>query len=157
MITILIGIILIVFAIKNYDNLAEELFALALIVGGIIIVCGVLIPMAGFTEPTVQEIELLPLKLEEETDKTYYTKYQNGYYLYAYDNSGKYGLSGTAYEQSKVQNNNLKIYESEDCTTPILKIFKSKSKISWYSLAGMWSDEEYVFYIPVGTKYVPTE
>ncbi len=156
MITIIIGVILICYVLKKYDEFDEALIGVGIVAGIVLIICGILVPMAGFTEPTEETVELMPLRLEQELDKEYYLEYRNGYYHYAYDNSEEYGLGGGAYQNDSVYNDsNVKVYESEECTTPILKIYRSKSKISWYSLAGMWDDTEYVFYIPVGTRYVP--
>lgn len=154
MISLLIAVILIVYLIKNGSRLGEELFGFGFVVAIVFIVCGILVPMAGFTEPVEQTIELMPLRLDQETDKDYYIEYKDGYYYYAFDNSEEYGLDGGAYEREGIPNSSVKIYESEECTVPILKTFNSKSKISWYSLAGMWSSKKYIFYIPMGTKYV---
>ena len=155
MITIIIGVILIYYVLKKYDVFDEILVGVGITAGIVMIICGILVPMAGFTEPTEEVMELMPLRLEQVVDKEYYLEYENGYYHYAYDNSEEYNLGGGAYQNASVyKNSSVKVYESENCTTPILKIYRSKSKISWYSLAGMWSDTEYVFYIPVGTNYV---
>ncbi len=158
MITILIGIILIVYLIKNAHKLDEVLIALGCVVSIVIIICGILVPMAGYTEPMVETIELMPLRLEQATDKVYYIKEKDNYYYYAYDNSEEYGLAGGAYEESSVyKGSTVKLYESEECVTPLLKVFKTKSKVSWYTFAGMWEEEEYVFYIPLATKHVVEE
>lgn len=155
MITIIIAVILIVYVAKNYYRLDELIAGLGIFAAIVLIICGIVVPMAGFTDPVEETIELMPLRLEEATDKEYYLEYKDGYYHYAYDNSKEYGLSGDAYEEDSVHSSsNVKIYESEDCTVPILKTYKSKSKISWYSLAGMWDSEEYIFYVPLNTKYV---
>lgn len=155
MITIILGVIIIAYLIKNYDDIDEFVEIGGGIVAVVLIICGILVPMAGFTEPTEQVVELMPLRLEQEANNVYYIEHKENYYYYAYDNSSEYGLSGGAYEQDSVYaDSSVKVYESEDCTTPILKIYKRRSKISWYSLAGMWKETKYVFYIPVGTKYV---
>lgn len=157
MITIILGVIVIWYVLKKFDMYYDEgVIAGGIIVGAILIVCGILAPMAGFTAPVETSVELMPLRLEQATDKEYYIQESNSYYYYAYDNSEEYGLNGGAYQEANLlKESKVKVYESEECTTPILKSYKSKSRISWYSLAGMWSDEEYVFYIPVGTKYIP--
>lgn len=153
MITLLIAIILIVFVSKNANRMEEVLIIVGITVGIILATCSILVPMAGFTEPVVETIELMPLRLGEEEDKEYYIRAEGSYYYYAYDNSAKYGLSGGAYEEkSVIKSSEVKIYESEDCTTPILKVIKRKSKISLYSFAGMWSSTEYIFYIPLDTQ-----
>lgn len=156
MITIIIAVLLLVYIIKNHYRLSESLIVFGSTAAIVLVICAILVPMAGFTEPVEMTVELMPLRLEQATDKEYYLEYnsKDGYYYYAYDNSEEYGLSGGAYEKECVHStSSVKIYESEDCTTPILKRYKSKSKISWYSLAGMWSSEEYVFYIPLNSKY----
>ena len=153
MITILVGIIIFVYLYKNSYRFDEGLIAGGIVVGIVLTICGILVPMDGFSEPVVVEKTLMPLRLDQETDETYYLKKSNGNYVYAYDNSERYGLSGCAYEQDSIgASYSTKVYESEECTTPILKIFTTKSKISWYSVAGMWKNEEYVFYVPMGTK-----
>lgn len=156
MITILLGIVIIIYISKNIHELVEDAFFVGLFVSIALIICGILVPMAGFTQPTENVIKLIPLRLEQETDTQYYLEYKDGYYYYAFDNSEEYGLAGDAYESGSIyKSTNVKVYESQECTTPILKVFSEKSKISWYSLAGMWSSKEYVFYIPVDTIHVP--
>lgn len=155
MITILIGVIILAYVIKNFGKIDEFFVGGGVALGMIIIVCGILVPMAGFTEPVEETTELMPLRLEQENDKQYYLECKGEYYYYAYDNSEQYSLDGGAYEETSIyRHSKVKVYESEQCTTPVLKVFKIKSKISWYSLAGMWDEKEYVFYIPFGTLYV---
>ncbi|MBQ8044314.1 MAG: hypothetical protein IJ272_09275 [Clostridia bacterium] len=152
MITILIAVILIVYAIKQYTELSEGLFFFLVVAGIVCLILG-FVPMAGFEEAVlVEEVELMPLRLEEETDKVYYAyKEDSATYSYAYDNRETYGLSGEAYQEDKIYSTHIKVYESEECVTPVLKKFESKSKVTWYTIAGMWNSEEYIFYIPVGT------
>jgi len=152
-ITILVGIIIFVYLYKNSYRFDEGLVAGGIVVGVVLIICAIFVPIDGFSEPVVVEKTLIPLRLEQETEETYYLKKSNGNYVYAYDNSKQYGLTGSAYEQDSINTSySIKVYESEDCTIPIFKTFTTKSKISWYSIAGMWKNTECVFYIPMGTK-----
>ena len=114
----------------------------------------VLLPVEGFHETETDTLEIMKLKMSTK-ERTYYLwRLKNNKILFVYDNSEEYGLGDGAYQKDSVYgSSDVKIYESEECVTPILKIFKTKSKISWYSLAGMWDETEYVFYIPVGAIY----
>lgn len=156
MITLAVGILLAVYVAKCWQKMSEGKITFCIVTA---IVCGIfalLIPVEGCSTALKSETVLLPLKVEEEPGKVYYVQEddRNGNYLYAYDNSEKYGLSGGAYEEKKIYGYPVKIYESADCKTPILKVFVTKPKSIWYTFAVASTSYEYVFYIPVGTTKV---
>ena len=115
-------------------------------------------PLAGLEEiECVEEIELIPLQnLEQEGTWYVYdvneTFSHNGYYQYAYDNMSKYSLEGEAYEEDrKYKGETVKIYESAECTKPVLKQFEKRGKPGIFSFAVGYKEVETVFFVPTGT------
>lgn len=115
-------------------------------------------PVAGFEEmQCVEEIELLPLR-DMEKEGTWYLYYEgetfsNGArYTYAFDNRTQYNLEGEAYHEKTISPSRIgKIYESEECTRPVLKKFVTKGKASIFSFAIGCEETETILFIPQGT------
>ena len=115
---------------------------------GIVLVLA-LIPFEGFkTFECINTIELI--KLRRNDGKRYFIQRKGRKVIYAYDNREQYGLYGEVYEQKKIRGN-IKIYESEECDRPLLKIFKSSPSRELLALALIPSRKKYIFYVPMGT------
>lgn len=154
MITLLVGLIILLYVRKNwsYDN--ELKCKILLGVAIVIIALAFLIPVDGYNEMVqVEQLELMPLRLEEQDGKQYYLRETIDEYIIAYDNSSEYDLNGGAYlERNLNRLNKIEVYESEECVTPILKKYEASPKRPWYSFAIFGSKVKYVIYIPMGSK-----
>lgn len=150
MITLAIGLLLIVYGIRRLNELNQGKIIFIILSGIACCICALVIPIEGYNAPVLtNEVVLLPLK-SEETQEIYYVEKNNSVFIYAYDNSQKYGLDGGAYEEDRVSGI-IKIYESAECKVPILKVFSTSRKDSWFTLCPMYTTKEYIFYIPEGT------
>lgn len=119
------------------------------IIAAVISVIAIFIPFEGYEKKECErEIDLIKLNRENCKDCYVYPKGKKA--IYAYDNSGEYNLSGEAYEEDYVRGK-IKIYESDECTDPILKIMKHKPDRNLTSIALFATRTEYVFFIPTGT------
>lgn len=109
-----------------------------------------MIPIGGYKKPEeVAQLCILKLRRNTAGNKTYYVHKQGDRYIYALDNRAKYNLDGLAYEESFVQGN-IKIYESEECNVPVMKVFEIKPNDD-ISVAPFSKKTEYIFYLPRGT------
>lgn len=154
MITLAVGILLVVYVVKCWRNMAEWKITFCVIMAFVCGILSLLVPVEGLNTMLESEKILLALKVEENSENVYYVQDddENNTYLYAYDNSEKYGLNGGAYQEAKIYySSSVKIYESADCEVPILKVFVTKPKSMWYTFAVASTSREYVFYVPVGT------
>ena len=111
-----------------------------------------LLPVDGFKEQEcIAEYRLV--KLRRKTENTYVEIAEN-VAVFAIDESSRYNLNGDAYEEKKVYKN-FKVYESEKCKVPIVKIFKQVPIRGCLSLTPFFTKTEYVFYVP--RKYDVTD
>ena len=108
-------------------------------------------PLHGFEEKVcVEEIELVALQdIEEEGIYFVERDHRMGSCTYAYSTKDEYTLDGETYNEKTVTT--FKIYESADCTKPVLKVFESKAKFGLFSF-GFYTKTEYVFFIPENTE-----
>lgn len=155
MLTLAIAILTGVYIFKNWDSITAAKSTFLGVAAAIFAIASLLIPLEGELDAALKNEEiLLPLVMEDNSDETFYvSKNQSGVYRYAYDNSEKYGLNGGAYEEERLSGSSVKVYESAECQTPILKVFVTEPRSTWYTFATYWANYEYVFYIPVGTAY----
>ena len=154
MITLLVGIILLIIARKNWSYDRELQCKILVGVAVVVIVLSFVVPFDGYNETVqVEQLELMPLRLEEQDGEQYYLKETASYYTIAYDNSSEYDLNGGAYLERSINSfNKVEVYESEECVTPILKKYETEPKRPWYTFAIFGSKVKYVIYIPLGTK-----
>ena len=131
--------------------------------GSVILIILILFPIEGYSKPQcVSEQPLVALRLEDESEKTYYIiEGQYGKCTYALDKSDEYGLEGEAYKQEEKSEplvGSLEIYESKDCTQPILKTYKTRPYRGTFAIAPFSTKTKYVFYVPEGTvRYYVSE
>lgn len=107
-----------------------------------------LIPWEGYANSEETEVKLIRIKNG---------KYEEGYVRnvgrkakYAYDNSKKYNFKGVAYEEKWIRGN-IKIYESEECEEPILKIITKYPTRGFIAIALFATKTEYVFFVPMNS------
>lgn len=159
MITLLIGIaiavLVIIYFAHNYQT-ADGISIAILLLGFTVLLSG--IPLQGFEAPTLyEEKELLQLKDVSETENVYFVDEYNStdgtlFLKYAYDNSKIYDIDHIFYEEKSVAWKYSKIFESKDCSKPILKVFVIKPKKGLFTFDILKIREyEYVFYVPEGT------
>lgn len=109
------------------------------------------LPLEGYGTKSWKKIKLLPIDDPRCEEKKYFLIANKHKVVYAYDNSEHYDLSGTAYQTVTVRGK-IKIYESQECTEPILKFYEKKPiRDEGFALALFGTRREYVFYVPKGT------
>lgn len=86
------------------------------------------------------------IPLEDAEDGAYIRQIGNKIY-YAHDIRGRYGLPSVAREISYVRGK-VKIYESQECQSPVLKIYQKKPLRQVAVIAPFSTKTTYVFYIP---------
>lgn len=159
MITIIIGIgfciTFIIYFARKFEMATGILLSIFTLIFTFFLIAA---PLQGYNAPKLsKEIELLPLKEVDESENVcYIDKYMRKeevlFLRYAYDNSKAYNLGGVAYEEKYVRWKYSKIYESKDCSKPILKIYVAKAKKGLFTYDLFKTREyEYVFYVPEGT------
>ena len=144
MITIVIGFVLLIVA--------------GLIVGwgGVVAVIAVttaiiLLPVEGFEErECTNEVPLIRLKRSTSKEKVYYLEKHRGKVIFAFDNCDAYDINFEAYEEDTIRGN-IKIYESEQCKSPVVRVFKSEPVHTQIWTFAPFQRIEYVFLIPKGT------
>ena len=155
MLILITGIILIG-AMFMYSIIKEKLNWWEFILVSFSIVVLISLPLQGFNEKMLSyEVELIPLKQSSE-NKCYITQYASEtdtlYYKYAYDNSKEYEIDGILYQEENVRCISSKVYESKDCSKPILKVFVREPKTGLFTLnLFSYKEYEYIFYVPEGT------
>jgi len=157
-VAILIGVELILWR-RNTDKFDRTFWAVAISVISVIFIFPVALfaPLAGCEEKQcVEEIELLALRNQAVEGTWYLYEFESDAgsekLLYAYNNMEEYELEGEAYEEEEEYNgSDVKIYESAECTKPIMKRYVAKGKLNAFSFAIGYKDEEIVFFIPEGT------
>ena len=109
-------------------------------------------PIEGY-EHFEHEIDLIPLKegIKIDGKKIGSEKYvitDNSYNaIFAYDNRRKYNFDALSYEEARIKGN-IKIYKSEECEKPILKVIRDKPNRTMVCLAPFSTKTEYVFLLP---------
>ncbi|MBQ8044317.1 MAG: hypothetical protein IJ272_09290 [Clostridia bacterium] len=117
----------------------------------IVVLLILILPVEGFEKKKQigKDIHLLKLKRGSKED-TYYVETKHNKAIYAYDNSEAYNLFGGAYEEN-YRKGDIKVYESEQCKSPILRDFVTKPSREFFTFAPFSTKREYVFYVPEGT------
>ena len=116
----------------------------------------VLLPLEGYEEPEqIAEIKLLKLKKYNECGKTRYVERIKNEARFAFDNHERYNVNFEAYEEKSILGR-IKVYESEECKAPVLRIFKFTPNRAVFTFAP-FSKKEYVFLLPQGTLQVLNE
>lgn len=123
---------------------------LAVVIG----LAAILLPIEGFHKQELVKIESL-IKLKRSTtgdtgDNCYYVQKLGKKVIYAFDDRRRYELEGVAYEE-KIVRGKIKIYESPDCTQPVLKVYKAEPKTELFTFAPFSTKTEYIFNVPEGT------
>ena len=104
-----------------------------------------LLPVDGFIGPEcIAEYRVLKLRRKNED---IYVETTENVVVFAIDESSRYDLGGDAYAEKKVYKN-FKVYESEKCKVPIVKVFKRVPLRGCFSLTPFFTKIEYVFYVP---------
>ena len=115
-----------------------------------------LLPLEGYDEPEeIEEIKLLKLKKYSDCGKCCYVQKIKNEAKFAFDNSETYDISFVAYEEKRVFGR-IKVYESEKCQEPVLRIFKSIPNRVAFTFAP-FPKREYVFLLPEGTLEILNE
>lgn len=134
---------------KIGDGEITSLISIPIVVTIFIIPLSIWAPLQGFEEKEcVEEIQLVALQDREQEGVYFVEKDVYGVYTYAYSTKDEYDLEGDTYNEKDL--NRVKIYQSPDCTIPVLKVFESKAKFGIFSF-GFYTETEYVFFIPEGT------
>ncbi len=115
------------------------------------ILLGVLLPVAGYTEPIViNETQLVSI-----TDgKTIYVQYDaNKGYGYCVEANSRFSIANKDYRILGISESDapVRIEENDSCTTAILVFCKIKPKRNFWTFALAGTKYEHVFYIPTGT------
>lgn len=130
------------------EKMQNELITVAILATTVIMV---LLPIEGFKDRVCKvAVELMRLERGEDSEEIYYVEKMGVKVIFAYDNSKQYDLDGGAYEEKQLSGK-IKIYESKDCLTPILKIFVIKPSRILLTFAPFSTKKEYIFYVPKGT------
>lgn len=152
---VILGLILICIIIIARTD--EDWLATLSIVIGVVSIGLLFIPTEGWQEKQcVSEQCLVEIKLDEqnETDQVYYLKEVEYGMICAVDASTNYELTGIAYDEKKISEplvGSLEVYESKDCTIPILKKYKTRPNRGTFTFAPFSTKTDYIFYVPEGT------
>lgn len=124
------------------------------VIGAIIVVVlatiVMLSPIEGYEERIVDKtVVLLNLRRDNCRGTCCYVEKHKSKVTYAFDNRNVYDIMFEAYEEKTVHGR-IKVYEAEECATPILKVYKSKPKREMFTFAFI-PKKEYVFLLPKGT------
>lgn len=114
-----------------------------------------LLPLEGFEDSECELVNIIKINdenLNNDSEQDIYLVKDEKYVTYARDISNKYDINAELYDEVKVKLKNLRIFESEECKKPILKIYTRDS------LCGDWclcpfDIREYVFFVPKGSVY----
>lgn len=116
-----------------------------------------LLPLEGFEDPQCELVNIIKINAENlynDSEQDIYLVKDEKYVTYARDISNKYDINAELYDEVKVnlKSKNVRIFESDECKKPILKIYTSDSD------GGDWcfcpfATREYVFFVPKGSVY----
>ena len=110
----------------------------------------ILSPIEGLgARNLVAEIPLLILKRPTSNGMGYYVEKGKYKATYAFDNRDAYAIEFEAYEEKTVAGI-IKVYESQECTQAVLKIFKRIPRRSSEITFAPFPVMEYVFLVPEG-------
>lgn len=146
MITLIIGVVitLLIFLIFGWYGFIPLVITALLLV----------LPIQGFYSPSAETMDIIKLnkgKYSKPLENTYYVYKNKNTVIYAHDVREKYNLPAEIYEEVKLRGK-VKIFESEECKKPILKVYTKVTKRGDFTFAP-FDVVEYVFFVPKGTVF----
>ena len=109
------------------------------------------IPWRGLDKPYCnREFYLMNPKQNTSENRNYYIEIRGNKLCYAYSDDEMCRPSNVMYGELRIKDN-VKIYQSAKCESPIMKEYVISSKTNFVTIGGFPLRTEYVFYVPEGT------
>ena len=156
---ILIGIVLVIvvgYIGSMITDDTESIVSPCVVIMGIAIIIGVFVPVSGYHEATITNTVKL-VSLKDSTESTggglfYVSIGAENVYTYYIEVESEYATgSSKAYKSKTLEADGVLIVEEENCTSPRLVTYSEKPKRTFWTFALAGDDNNYVFYVPVGT------
>ena len=113
------------------------------------------LPVQGFEAPKSEIVRIIKMdneKLYKDSEQDIYLIKDKKYVTYARDIREKYDINAELYDEVKVRLKSVRIFESDECNKPILKIYTRDAAFGDVCFCPM-AIKEYVFFVPKGSVY----